>query len=329
MKKRILTVITSIVMSIGLFAGCGQSSNASADAEEKNQATTLNVAVAQYNFPAIVAMEKGFFEEEFGDEVELNVSLFTSGVTAIEAINAGDVDLGFWGDFPEVSANANNSKIKLFACETEAVTSWANLYAQPSLGIASISDLKGHTVGYTVGTNSHKLLEVMLEESGLTDEDVELVSLDTKNIVPSLLSGSIDAAMVNARNAIDPEAATLVATSENYLGTQVFLGGNSDYAEANPDIVTRYIKVLQRACEWIAENPEEAAEITAEFDDLDVETELNYMQSMSYQIKWSDSYVETIQSTIDFCLEQGNIDETIPVENLYDTTYVTDAGFAE
>lgn len=332
MKKKIFTVMMTAVIVLGAFAGCsGQKTSDNDGAKQSgnsnlNQAMTLNIGVSQYNFPVIVALEKGFFEEEFGDDVTLNVSLFSSGVTIIEAVSAGDLDFGFWGDFPEITANANNQNIKLYAGETESVGSWANLYVQPDSDIKAIKDLAGHTIAYTVGTNSHKLLVSMLTEAGLTENDVELISLGSKDVATTFVAKSVDACILSARTKLEEGAAVTLATSEPYMGTQVYLGGNDEYARANPDILTRFLQVLQRACDWLNENQEEAAELTAAFDNLDKEAELDYMSTMSYSIQWKDSYVDDLQSTADFSLEQGNVDEAVSVDNLYDDTYVINAG---
>ncbi len=65
--------------------------------------------------------------------------------------------------------------------------------------IKSIADLKGKTVGYSVGGFETVLLKVMLEKEGLTLEDVTLVNVNF-SLSPSLVTKKADAVIGAFRN---------------------------------------------------------------------------------------------------------------------------------
>ena len=65
--------------------------------------------------------------------------------------------------------------------------------------IQSIADLKGRTVGYSVGGFEDALLGAMLERHGLSVEDVTLVNVNF-SLSPSILSGQVDAVIGAYRN---------------------------------------------------------------------------------------------------------------------------------
>jgi putative hydroxymethylpyrimidine transport system substrate-binding protein len=65
--------------------------------------------------------------------------------------------------------------------------------------IESISDLKGKTAGYSIGGFETALLKVMLEQQGLSLNDVKLVNVNF-SLSPSLLSGKTDAVIGAYRN---------------------------------------------------------------------------------------------------------------------------------
>lgn len=66
-------------------------------------------------------------------------------------------------------------------------------------GIASIGDLKGRKIGYSVGGFEDALLKTMLATAGLTLADVELVNVNFA-LSQSLLSGAADAVIGAYRN---------------------------------------------------------------------------------------------------------------------------------
>ena len=65
--------------------------------------------------------------------------------------------------------------------------------------IQSIADLKGRTVGFSVGGFEDALLGAMLEKHGLSLDDVELVNVNF-SLSPSLMSGQVDAVIGAFRN---------------------------------------------------------------------------------------------------------------------------------
>ena len=65
--------------------------------------------------------------------------------------------------------------------------------------IQSIADLKGRTVGYSVGGFEDALLGAMLERHGLSIDDVTLVNVNF-SLSPSILSGQVDAVIGAYRN---------------------------------------------------------------------------------------------------------------------------------
>ncbi len=65
--------------------------------------------------------------------------------------------------------------------------------------VRSIADLKGRTVGYSVGGFEDAILGAMLANNGLTLDDVTLVNVNF-NLSPALISGKVDAVIGAYRN---------------------------------------------------------------------------------------------------------------------------------
>lgn len=326
MKKRVIGTIMAGVLVFGAFlTGCGRKEQADSSL---NQATELNVGVSNYTFPAIIAQEKGFFEEEFGDTISYNLSMVSGGPAMAEAISGGSLDLGYAAGLPIIQNNANDGNIKIFAQYQSNSEAWSHLYVRADLGISTVAELKGHLISYSVGTINHQALLLILEGAGLTADDVQLVSLDgSGSAKPALLAGSIDACLSN--NIIDDPSVVEIADTDGYLEQINYLFGSSKYAEANPDIIERYLKVLQKSAEWVNENPDEAVALVAAFQNKEEEDVWTLYNASAFEVTWSSLNEDNLNKTIDFSYEVGNIDTKTDLSQLVDDTYVKAAGYAK
>lgn len=331
MNKRITALALITTLTLTLFTGCAgtKENSASLPEEDLNQVTEINVGITNYALPAVIAKEKGFFEEEFGSGIEYNLEFFSNGgPAAMEALSSGSLDLAYTAELPIVQANANSSQIKFFAQYQVNSEPWAYLYTTKDSGIESISDLKGHTVGYAAGTILHQYLFALLESEGLSADDVELVSIPS-NQLTALQAGTIDAAVIGSINDVEDENVVAIISSEGYLDQVNYLCGDSNFAEANPDIMARYLKVLQESAEWIADNQEETIQIIMDYMQKEESDVRSIVTKSNFNVTWSDGNVSGIENTIDFSYGQGSIDKKTAVEDLIDTTYVEAAGFAK
>ena len=113
----------------------------------------------------------------------------------INALNAGELDIGELGEVGPVIAQSGGVEFKIIAA-TEPWGAGQALIVDVASPIKTILDLKGRRVSYTRGTNSHWVLLRILEKAGLKTSDVEHVFLPAgTNIQAVLASGGIDAAV--------------------------------------------------------------------------------------------------------------------------------------
>lgn len=65
-------------LALTLLAGCGntQGDSAALSEEDLNKAAKISVGITNYALPAVRAREKGFFQEEFGTEIEYDLEFF-------------------------------------------------------------------------------------------------------------------------------------------------------------------------------------------------------------------------------------------------------------
>ncbi len=261
MTRRTITLL--ITCALFLFGLCACESQTNKD----GGCDRVSIAVAAWpgSIPLYVANEKGFFKDE---GLEVFFQLYSSGQAALPAMLAGKSDLATAADTPIAVATVGKQPISIVATIAE-IKHGIVLVARKDRGIATADDLKGKTVGVTLGSSAEFFLHVFLAISYIDPADVHIVDIKPDEMVEALLSGKIDAVCAwppykdrlmeklgaNAFILDEPGAYTV---SWNIVGRPVWL-------EAHPGCATKLLRALIRASEYIVENPREARSIAARY----------------------------------------------------------------
>ena len=179
---------------------------------------------------ALLGHRPGYFEE-VGITVE--TEQFQAGPAEITAMQSGSVDISQIGHGAHSLCIQGQAKIFAFDQLSQADCVVAN----KSHGIESGADLAGKTVGVASGTSSEIILQYVLQDAGLTVDDINTVEMDVSGMTTALISGQIDAAATWSPNTV---------TLEEQLGDDyLVLGTNTDYSDevAFPRLLRRPARV--------------------------------------------------------------------------------------
>jgi NitT/TauT family transport system substrate-binding protein len=129
--------------------------------------------------------------------IKVEEHVFAKGPDVMQAILAGELDVGATASEAAISGRANGAPIYVVAGFAKG---GARLVARPDGNIKSIKDLKGKKVGVTRGGIHEVLLIAELAQAGLTasdqpGKDVQLVFLAFADLNQALLGKNIDAIM--------------------------------------------------------------------------------------------------------------------------------------
>ncbi len=144
--------------------------------------------------PLYVALEKSYFADA-GLEVELIAPADPNDPPKLVAAEKADLAVSYQ---PQLHLQVAEG-LPLVRIATLVATPLNTLLVLADGPIQSIADLKGRTVGYSVGGFEDALLGAMLERHGLGIEDVTLVNVNF-SLSPSILSGQVDAVIGAYRN---------------------------------------------------------------------------------------------------------------------------------
>ncbi len=101
---------------------------------------------------------------------EVKTVSFPNGPNLNEAIVAGEVDVGIYGDTPALVAKAKSIPTRLISQEQVGMNAW--LIGKKN-GPRSLAELKGQKVATSKGSYLHRYLIGLLQKSGLSDRDRE------------------------------------------------------------------------------------------------------------------------------------------------------------
>jgi putative hydroxymethylpyrimidine transport system substrate-binding protein len=142
----------------------------------------------------IIAKERGIFAAA-GLEVELIAPADPSAPPKLVAAGKGDLAVTYQ---PQLHMQAAQG-LPLVRIATLAETPLNALVALKDGPVGSIADLKGRTVGFSVGGFEDAVLGAMLKKHGLKLSDVKLVNVNFA-LSPSLYAGKVDAVIGAFRN---------------------------------------------------------------------------------------------------------------------------------
>lgn len=144
--------------------------------------------------PLIIAQEKGYFAD-VGLDVTLVPPADPSAPPRLVAAGQGDVAISYQ---PNLYLQAAEN-LPLVRFGTLIATPLNSLVVLADGDIKTIADLKGKTVGFSVGGFEDALLKQMLAGAGLRLTDVKLVNINFA-LTPALITGKVDAVIGAFRN---------------------------------------------------------------------------------------------------------------------------------
>jgi len=211
------------------------------------------------SFPQMVALRQGFYQQE-GFDLELIV--VSSGIPAVQAVIAGDLDFATTGNVATLAALRGMPirNVMVSSTATDQV-----LVVRPE--IRRVEDLKGKVLGVAgVRSISDVSIRLLLTKSGLVpDVDVTIVSLGGSGIrLASLQGGKIDGTLLSAPH---NKAAVKMGFRQLFLIKDLRgvpsggLATSRRKIQSEPDSIGRAISITLRAIQFIKRNKDESLKL--------------------------------------------------------------------
>jgi sulfonate transport system substrate-binding protein len=221
------------------------------------QVSEIRVDYATYNPLSLVIREQKLLEKEFEkDKINIRWVLSAGSNKALEFLNAGSLDIGSTAGAAALVGKINGNPIKTIGIFSRP--EWTALVTGKDSKIANVADLKGRRIAVTRGTDPHIFLVRALDKAGLTEKDVRLVLLQHADGKTALVRGDVDAWAgldpIMAQAEIEDGAKLLYRRAED--NTWGVLNTREDFANKNPELVRRVLRVYEEARIWARANPD-------------------------------------------------------------------------
>jgi putative hydroxymethylpyrimidine transport system substrate-binding protein len=291
--------------------------SATAQAEDTKMTVLLDWFVNPDHGPLVVAKELGYFKDA-GLDVELIAPADPNDPPKLVAAGKADVAIGYQ---PQLHMQVAEG-LPLVRFGTLVSTPLNSLVALKDGPVASLADLKGKKVGYSVGGFEDVLLGAMLESEGMNLNDVELVNVNF-SLSPAVISGQVDAVIGAFRNfelnQMDIEGHPGVAFYPEEHGVPVydeliFLAAKD---RASDPLLASFLGAVEKATHYMVNHPDESWDLFRA-SSPDVDDELNkrawYATLPRFDLTPAALDAGRYARFAAFLKDKGLISETPPVE---------------
>ena len=310
--KRHCRVYWLTIVAVCFFAA------ATATAAEK-MTLLLDWFINPDHAPIIVAQEQGYFAAQ-GLDVEIIAPANPNDPPKLVA--AGKADLAV--SYQQQHHVQVDQGLPLVRIATLVGTPLNSLVVLADSGITSIGDLKGKTVGYSVGGFETVLLKVMLEKAGLSLDDITLVNVNF-SLSPSLLSKKVDAVIGAFRNfelnQMDiekhPGRAFFVEEHGVPAYDELIIVANQEAADKAK--LRKFVNALEQGVQYLVNHPQESWQLFIKnHKDLDDELNKRAWKDTLSRFALRPGALDTNRYTrvAAFLQKQGMIKQPQPIEKL-------------
>ncbi|MBP1736209.1 MAG: nitrate transporter substrate-binding protein [Oscillospiraceae bacterium] len=342
MKKATTLALSLMTVIALLLTGCSSSTGSSQTQESaastETAASTATDSSSDIDLSGVTLRVNGFNTTQAlldaaglsDTPYTLEIDVYAGGNLALQAMAADELDLAYTSEIPPLFASLaeGGGNFKIVATG-EGNTQLQDLIVGPESTVQSVAELKGQKVGYVQSTTAQYFLLKMLDQAGLTWDDIEPVNLSPSDGLAALISGDIAAFAVYG-----PQVTTDLAQGGRILeSAEDILSGNyiysaSELALADPATsaaIVDYLSRTEQANEWIRNHYEEYAKIAAESNGMTEEDYVAYLktgdaQRESHIRAFTESDQASLQDVADSFYGVGLLESQIDVQTLYSDT---------
>ncbi len=257
-------------------------------------AYAYKLAVSQYGrvtatLPWAVAIEKGYFKDE-GIEIDQIIAGMGGGTT-LRNMLASDLPYGEVATSAALAAIRSGLPLVIVNTASSHIGEIA-LVANPKSKIKKIPDLAGKKAGFTnPKSTSELLLRLALKEAGMAGK-VQMVSTGGFGAgLTALDTGGIDAApLIDPILTLQPDRYRVIFSFADLIPRMTWLVGitTREFAEKNPELLRKLIKVRRRAVDYIYNNHDDAIRIYAKVWNRNPKDVATYFPKyFTYEGEWS------------------------------------------
>lgn len=337
--RRRTVLATFLTLVVGVSA-CGGGQPVSSETAPADQTTTTTAAdVSTTTQPAMaepqtvgfaadgfllgsqawVALDRGFFAEE---NLEVEVSVYGTGIEAIQAVIARQADLGPALDFAVLNlAGAAEHNMRVVGAIAAPKPGFHSLAVRSEIN--GPEDLVGTKIGYVEGTSEHYVTIQYLLQNGIGLEEVELVPLPGLfELVGALRTNDIQAAwtwLAGTKEVEGDESLKILTNDSEVLDTVgIYLVAGTEWAEENQEVIVGVLRAFDKASAVLNSEPEAAAQIVAEAVSGDAAVFSQIIPNQRYGVGFTQVQLDSFDAIAQFLIETGKLSADFDIRDFLD-----------
>jgi sulfonate transport system substrate-binding protein len=230
-------------------------------------------------------------------------------------MGVGSLDLGSTGDAPPIFAQAGGAPLMYVAAVPLSGAAGGVLVPATSTA-QSIADLRGKRFCFTRASSAHNSAAVILEQAGLTFDDVEQVNLAPADAAAAFAQGGLDAWVIwdpYFTSAINNQGARALGDS-GLPPSSAYILAHRDFVEQSPELLHRTLDGLAAEGQWASANRAEVAALMAQETGLPLDLLNDTVQRDDFTVvPITPERIAAQQTTADRFLRLGLIPSAVAV----------------
>ena len=272
--------------ALGLMAGDGAA--CAQDRTELTIATGVDPSFSAY----YVALEGGFFAKH-GLDVTLNTG--ASGAAMIAFVIRNQVQSAFGSEQAGIQDFNLDSDVVVVA-EGAQLLRWHGIVGR---GLQTLDDLKGKRLGIAPGTGSEEFWLAVVDAKQLRPADYTILNVEAPEMIAGIERGDLDAysawePWVTRGLHMVPDT-RLLQGPEGILAHSVFIYMNRGWIVQNPAAAKEFLAALVDATDFIASNPEAAADDVAKVLRLDRALTGELMLKLRFEVRLAQPSIDDLR----------------------------------
>ncbi|NEW07010.1 ABC transporter substrate-binding protein [Paenibacillus sp. SYP-B3998] len=265
--RKLAWIMTVLLLASVMLTACEEALTLSGKAKKVRLGVFKNVTHAA----AYIALEKGYFRQAWGEEVDIEVTAFDNGSDLSIAMATGDIDIGFVGPGPATTFYLKSQNYRVVSGSNNG---GAVLVARNGAGINSVKDLVDKTIAIPSKGNTNEIsLRMLLQQEklgvGKGTDNAHLIVRAPSDALISFRQQEIDATLVPEPWGTQIEKAGLGKVVVDWQGIPpnhgdyptVIMVASDTFIQKHRDMVKGAIKANMEAIVYIQSSPDQAYDL--------------------------------------------------------------------
>jgi NitT/TauT family transport system substrate-binding protein len=269
-RRTAVAGLLAALLATLVVAGCGGGDSSSSGgggggSAASSGATPIRMAFSTWNgyIGIVIGVKEGLFEKA---GVKVNYSVVEDPVQRFNALKSGKLDA--IATTPDTFSRTYANGIKTVqVLGLDASVGGDGIVADNS--VQSVADLKGKQVGVSAGSTSQWFLAYVLDQNGLSLNDVKQVDMTSGDAGSAFAAGRIPVAVTwepwLSKTKKNPDGHVLVSTEKYPTIITDQVAFSPDFVKQHADSVRRFIKGYQAAVDFLHSNEDQALEDVSDY----------------------------------------------------------------